>query len=162
MSAIEKINSSGCYVVSCDIASGLCGNTGNVLGVAVKANLTIAIQEFKLGHFLNDGPDYTCELVLKDIGISVWEDEFIKRFCSSDANKFFAKRITSSSESLLLPRVALVKINCVCLVAFFNTVKIRIISLITKYFRCFFIIFFFRFLLYATLSYRHKISILRL
>ena len=53
--AIEKINLSGAFIVACDIASGLNGDTGKPMGVAVKADLTVAIQEFKLGHFLNDG-----------------------------------------------------------------------------------------------------------
>ena len=91
--AIEKINSSGAYVVSCDIASGLSGDTGRVMGVAVKANLTVAIQEYKLGHFLNDGPDYSGEIVARDIGISIWGEGYCKRLCDDDAAKFFPKRM---------------------------------------------------------------------
>ncbi len=90
--AIEKINESGAYVVSCDIASGLNGNTGKVMGVAVKANLTVAIQEYKIGHFLNDGPDYSGEIVAKDIGISIWGDDFVKRLNDKDVVKYFEKR----------------------------------------------------------------------
>ncbi|MCQ2387637.1 MAG: NAD(P)H-hydrate dehydratase [Clostridia bacterium] len=90
--AIEKINSSGAYVVSCDIASGLNGNTGKVMGVAVKANLTVAIQEYKLGHFLGDGPDYSGEVVAKDIGISIWGDDYANRLTGSDSKKFFEQR----------------------------------------------------------------------
>ena len=89
---IEKINSSGAYVISCDIASGLNGDTGRTMGIAVKANLTVTIQEFKLGHFLNDGPTYSGEVVAKDIGISIWEDDCIKKFSNTDANKCFPKR----------------------------------------------------------------------
>lgn len=90
--AIEKINASGAYVVSCDIASGLNGNTGRIMGAAVKANLTVAIQEYKLGHFLNDGPDYSGEIVARDIGISIWGDGYSKRLNDEDAAKFFPKR----------------------------------------------------------------------
>lgn len=91
--AIEKINSSGAYVVACDIASGLNGDTGRVMGVAVKANLTIAVQEYKLGHFLNDGIDYSGETVVKDIGISVWDDDCVKRLNLSDVSRLFMPRI---------------------------------------------------------------------
>ncbi len=87
--AIEKINNSGAYVVSCDIPSGINGNAGTVMGVAVKANLTVAIQEYKLGHFLNDGVDYAGEVVAKDIGISVWEDECYHKISDEDAKKYF-------------------------------------------------------------------------
>ena len=87
--AIEKINQSGAFIVSCDIPSGLNGDTGVPMGIAVKANLTVAIQEYKLGHFLNDGPDYSGEIIQKDIGISVWDDDYVQRIGSNDASKFF-------------------------------------------------------------------------
>ncbi len=87
--AIELINKSGAYVVSCDIASGLNGDNGKVMGVAVKANLTIAIQEYKLGHFLNDGIDYSGEVVARDIGISVWEENCTKKLNDKSAYEYF-------------------------------------------------------------------------
>jgi len=90
--AIERINSSGAYVVSCDIPSGLNANTGKVMGAAVKADLTIAIQEYKLGHFLNDGKDYCGKIILKDIGLSVWDNDFALRLEKSDVAKFFPER----------------------------------------------------------------------
>ncbi len=90
--AIDKINNSGAYVVACDIPSGLSGDTGLKLGNCVKANLTVAIQEYKLGHFLNDGPDYTGDLVVKDIGISIWGEDYIKRINDEDLEKFFPSR----------------------------------------------------------------------
>ncbi len=90
--AIEKINSMGASVVSCDIASGLNGDNGKIMGVAVKANLTIAIQEYKFGHFLNDGPDYSGEVIAKDIGISIWGDDYAKRLNDNSVAKFFPKR----------------------------------------------------------------------
>ncbi len=92
LEAINKINNSGAYVVACDIPSGLSGDTGLKLGECVRANLTVAIQEYKLGHFLNDGPDYTGQLVVKDIGISIWGEDYIKRINDDDLAKFFPKR----------------------------------------------------------------------
>lgn len=89
---IEKINSSGAFVVACDIPSGLNGDTGFAMGAAVKANLTVAIQEYKLGHFLNDGPDYCGVTVSRDIGISIWDDDYIKRLNDFDLLPFFGKR----------------------------------------------------------------------
>lgn len=89
--AIEKINQSGSFVISCDIPSGLNGDTGIAMGVAVKANLTIAIQEYKLGHFLNDGIDLCGEVVAKDIGISIWGDEYVKRFNKESLSLYFKK-----------------------------------------------------------------------
>lgn len=96
--AIEKINENGSFVVSCDIASGLSGTTGNVMGIAVKADLTVAIQEFKLGHFLNDGLDYSGEVVARDIGISVWGEDFVKRMNECDMGAFFPQRKRNSNK----------------------------------------------------------------
>ncbi len=90
--AIEKINDSGAFVISCDIPSGLNADTGYPMGIAVKADLTVAIQEYKLGHFLNDGIDYSGEVVSRDIGISVWEQNIIERFNSIDVAPFFLPR----------------------------------------------------------------------
>lgn len=90
--AIEKINASGAFIVACDIASGLNGNTGKPMGTAVKADLTVAIQEYKLGHFLNDGPDYSGEVIAKDIGISIWGEDYAYRLSGDDAKVFFEKR----------------------------------------------------------------------
>ncbi len=90
--AIEKINESGAFVVSCDIASGLNSDNGKVMGACVKADLTVAIQEFKIGQFLNDGRDYSGEIVAKDIGISIWDDNVAHRLRKKDVAKYFAPR----------------------------------------------------------------------
>lgn len=89
---IEKINSLKCFVVSCDIPSGLNGDNGQPMGVSVNANLTVAIQDYKPGHFLNSGKDFCGEVVVKDIGISVWEDEVINKFTINELSKFFPQR----------------------------------------------------------------------
>lgn len=94
--AIEKINNSGAFIISCDIPSGINGDSGLVMGCAIKANLTIAIQEYKLGHFLNDGPDYCGQLACVDIGISIWGDEFAYRLTKQDVSNLFAKRIRNT------------------------------------------------------------------
>lgn len=89
--AIDNINSSGAYVVSCDIPSGLNADTGKPMGACIKANLTVAIQEYKLGHFLNDGPDYSGEVIAKDIGISIWGEDYSKKLTDSSVAKYFQK-----------------------------------------------------------------------
>ncbi len=72
--AIEKINGSNALVVSADIPSGLNGDNGKAMGVAVSANMTVAIAQYKLGHVLGDGPDYCGATVKADIGIAAPED----------------------------------------------------------------------------------------
>lgn len=90
--AIEKINSANAFVVSCDIPSGLNGDTGLAMGIAVRANLTVAIQEFKFGHFLNDGPDYCGQTVAKDIGISIWGEDYAVKLNDAFVKNYFPKR----------------------------------------------------------------------
>lgn len=68
--AIEKINSSGAYVVSADINSGLNGDTG--LGdLYVISDLTVSIGTFKYGHFLGHSDVAMKKKVNCDIGIKI-------------------------------------------------------------------------------------------
>ena len=55
--------------VAIDIASGLDADTGDVLGKAFKADLTVTFHLPKPGHFLNDGPENCGKVVVKDIGL---------------------------------------------------------------------------------------------
>ena len=90
--AVDFIKESNSYIISCDIPSGLNGDTGLVMGTCVKADLTIAIQEFKIGHFINDGLDYCGEIVAKDIGISIWGDDYAYRLTKDMVASRFANR----------------------------------------------------------------------
>lgn len=68
---VERINETDRLVLSVDIASGICADTGRVLGVAVQADITMPIATTKWGHWLNEGRDYTGKLLASaDIGIS--------------------------------------------------------------------------------------------
>jgi NAD(P)H-hydrate epimerase len=66
--AIELINSSGRPVVAVDIPSGLDATSGRVLGVAVKASLTVAFAFAKVGHLLYPGAEYCGCLKIAEIG----------------------------------------------------------------------------------------------
>ena len=69
-SAIEKINSSGAYVVCADINSGLNGDTG--LGdLYVISDLTVSIGKYKYGHFLGNSKHAMKNKVNCDIGIKI-------------------------------------------------------------------------------------------
>lgn len=93
---VSAINSSGAYVISADSPSGINGDNGYVLGCAVKANLTVAVQEYKLGHFLGDGIDYSGKVVKKDIGITCHENACAKVYCPRDIAEFYPKRARNS------------------------------------------------------------------
>ncbi len=67
-SIIRKINASGRPVVSVDIASGISADTGQVMGVAINADITVTFGLSKRGHFLNPGASHTGRLKVEDIG----------------------------------------------------------------------------------------------
>lgn len=67
---ILKINSSGAFVISADINSGLNGDTGKA-EIAVKSDLTVSIGYYKQGLFINDAPKYINKLTNVDIGIKL-------------------------------------------------------------------------------------------
>ena len=65
--AIDTINVSGLPVVAVDIPSGLCADTGRVLGTAVTADLTVTFIGLKLGLFTGDAADRVGEWVFNDL-----------------------------------------------------------------------------------------------
>ncbi|MEM3672851.1 MAG: NAD(P)H-hydrate dehydratase [Candidatus Bathyarchaeia archaeon] len=64
---VEKINSLGAFRVAVDVPTGIDSDTGEVLGNAVKAHLTITFHKPKKG--LEKAKDYVGELVVKSIGL---------------------------------------------------------------------------------------------
>lgn len=67
--AINLINDSGRPVVAVDIPSGIHATTGQVLGCAVRAQVTVTFACAKLGHCFYPGAEYAGRLVVADIGI---------------------------------------------------------------------------------------------
>ena len=67
---IDTINSCGKKVVSCDIPSGLCPQTGMPLGAAIKADYTVTFLDPKEGFFLNQAPKFCGKIFTVDIGVS--------------------------------------------------------------------------------------------
>ena len=66
---IEWMNRTGLPIIAVDIPSGVDGNTGHVLGMAVNADITITFAFPKVGHLLFPGRDYVGTLEVWDIGL---------------------------------------------------------------------------------------------
>lgn len=66
---VEQVNASGKPVLSIDMPSGLCSETGAMRGVAIHANTTVTFIGLKVGQFLHDGPDCCGELLLDDLSV---------------------------------------------------------------------------------------------
>ena len=69
--AITAINRSGLPVLALDIPSGVCADTGKVMGVALRATNTVAMSACKYGHFLFPGTLCCGAIMVADIGIPV-------------------------------------------------------------------------------------------
>ncbi|MFL9814472.1 NAD(P)H-hydrate dehydratase [Stutzerimonas sp. VN223-3] len=65
--AIHSINESTLPVLAVDLPSGLCADTGRVLGQAVRADLTVSFIGLKVGLFTGEGPDRVGALVFDDL-----------------------------------------------------------------------------------------------
>ncbi|MBO9472397.1 NAD(P)H-hydrate dehydratase [Shimia sp. R10_1] len=59
----------GCKVVAVDVPTGLCSDSGAVLGSCIAADLTVSFHRKKLGHVLKDGPAFCEAVTVKDIGL---------------------------------------------------------------------------------------------
>ncbi len=67
---IDKINDSNCYVLSCDVPSGINSDNGCVDRSTIKADGTVVLQLIKPGYYLYPASSYTGKLFVDNIGIS--------------------------------------------------------------------------------------------
>jgi len=61
--AITLMNQAHCPTLSVDIASGIHADSGEIMGVAVHADITLPIAAYKWGHWLKDGKQQGSQMV---------------------------------------------------------------------------------------------------
>ncbi|MFE1815831.1 NAD(P)H-hydrate dehydratase [Metapseudomonas otitidis] len=93
--AVRQINGSGLPVLAVDIPSGLSADTGQVLGVAVVATMTVTFIGLKLGLFTGQAPDHVGALVFDDLKA---DPEVVA------AHPVLARRLAPGGLPSLLPR----------------------------------------------------------
>jgi len=89
---IKKINEVEIPVVSVDIASGIDANTGQA-DIAVEADFTLTMANYKYGHFLGQGREKSGETLIIDIGIPKYVYE-----------KFTPQATLVTSDNVIYPR----------------------------------------------------------
>ncbi len=80
---IGRINAAPASVVSVDLPSGVDASTGEVAGVAVEADLTVAFHARKVGHVVAPGRFHAGDVVVSDIGLEQSSDR--EQACDSRA-----------------------------------------------------------------------------
>ena len=66
---MRAMNAARRPVVAVDIPSGLHADTGVVLGIATRADVTVTFIGRKLGLYVGDGPELTGRIVFDDLGV---------------------------------------------------------------------------------------------
>ena len=67
--AIDRINTCGLPVLAVDIPSGICSDTGAVLGSAIKADCTVSFIGLKQGLFTGQAPDFVGEVLFASLSV---------------------------------------------------------------------------------------------
>jgi len=101
---IDLINNSKVPVVSIDIPSGLCANTGAVLGTAVKASHTISFIGLKQGLVTGQARNYVGELHFAGLGVDEVFDQqntpTLKSISHKSVKKTLFKRESCSHKGM--------------------------------------------------------------
>ncbi len=100
LQVVQRINAANKPVIAVDIPSGVHGATGQVLGDAVRASCTVAIQNKKIGHMLFPGRACAGEVTVIPIGpqrLNLYEAEELE---AADIQALLPKREKNSHKGM--------------------------------------------------------------
>lgn len=98
---ISEINKMKNIIYAVDIPSGINGDTGEVMGCAIKANYTVTFGCHKIGTVLYPGADYCGQVEVSDIGYPIQsynEASEILEYAGMDDLKMIPKRANYSNK----------------------------------------------------------------
>jgi len=98
---IRKMNDIRALKFAVDISSGISADTGNVLGIAFKADYTVTFAYGKIGQFRNPGAEYCGKVIIRDIGIrgtKEAEASYVRTFRRKDIERLLPERKRDSNK----------------------------------------------------------------
>jgi hydroxyethylthiazole kinase-like uncharacterized protein yjeF len=95
---VNIVNQLSVPILAIDVPSGLCADSGQVLGCAIKADWTLTFIGLKPGLFTNDGPDHAGEVVLDALEISHGVQEKGRLLEQESVSKLLPKRRSNSNK----------------------------------------------------------------
>ncbi|MDN5343750.1 MULTISPECIES: NAD(P)H-hydrate dehydratase [Oceanotoga] len=94
---IDKLNNINCKKISVDIPSGICSDTGEIMGDAFKADITITFGYLKIGHIMYPAIDYIGNLKL--VELSFFKERYTRKLVNEEQVKnFFPLRKENSNK----------------------------------------------------------------
>ncbi len=84
---VERINAAKTSVIALDIPTGIHSDTGEVLGAAVRAEMTITMAACKQGLLLGEGPAFAGNVTVVDIGIP---DHILEQAAASEPGPVYS------------------------------------------------------------------------
>ena len=98
-SLIRFMNSLNGFKISIDLNSGINSSSGKILGEYFASDLTIAINNFKTGHFFNEGISAYKKLEKIDINLKYFDEgDYSKTLEAEDLKEFFSQRNRNSNK----------------------------------------------------------------
>jgi hydroxyethylthiazole kinase-like uncharacterized protein yjeF len=85
---LEIINKNSKITLSCDIPTGVSGDTGEADKFAVDADITVTFEYPKVGHIKGEGEVLTGSLEVVNIGTGIFPDKSTDNFCPDTGRKY--------------------------------------------------------------------------
>lgn len=95
---VATVNQLGVPVLAIDVPSGLCADSGRVMGCAVKAQWTMTFIGLKPGLFTLDGPDYTGEVLLDRLELEADAEVAGRLLEQESVSKLLPARLKNSNK----------------------------------------------------------------
>ncbi|KFB10085.1 bifunctional ADP-dependent NAD(P)H-hydrate dehydratase/NAD(P)H-hydrate epimerase [Nitratireductor basaltis] len=99
LAAVSRANAAGSLVVAIDLPTGIEADTGQVLGAAFEAAITVSLFRYKPGHVMAPGRLHCGEVILRDIGMDARHLDQLQVDCRLNAPELWQHAYPWPSQS---------------------------------------------------------------